>query len=217
MQIKRSLLFWYLRSASWVTVFALLTVVAYVLLRGEAFYASAWKPWLFIYIHSLLLTKALGDFDTSETAYLYTRGFDRNTLWVHRLLAHVIDVLLVWGSATLIIWLGIRSAVQDHVFKNPYYPIFYWEDYFPPLLWLFGYFVLFGICEYAAVRDFYPTVGRTNGFWILAASFYVGVTILFGVFLSSWQNWLCLGVLSIVTISQLWGASRIHQQVEVRL
>lgn len=218
MRLSRSLLRWYFRAAWLVTLPASLLAAGFALFYPELLHTAVLLSGLFIFVHSILVARALGRLDTPATAYLYTRGFSRDRLWAHRLVAHLLCVLAVWGPAALVVWLGVRAALQDHWMRNPYYPLMRSSDYAVPLVWLVGYLLLAGVVEYAMVRRAQPTCDRDAGHAITVGVFFTALML--DAMLGMYTAWYFLGVpaaaILIASAALLLGGWRLHRQVEVR-
>jgi hypothetical protein len=79
------------------------------------------NPWmgLFVLVHSLAIVFCLGRYRSPAFAFLYTRGYSRDELWLHKLLATALTVLAVWLPLALIVWLPIRRV---GMLFRPYFP-----------------------------------------------------------------------------------------------
>ena len=81
--------------------------------------------------------------------------------------------LLFWGIPALVIWLGVRSRVQDHL-QNPWYPSIALPENGVQVGW-----IVIGIGIMALFL--YAHVGRSNGeasgMWLLTTGLLVGVSI----------------------------------------
>jgi hypothetical protein len=216
MQLSRSLLGWYLRAARPATLLAAVLAALFTLLHPSRLIAAVFLPFIFITLHSVVSTRLMCRFDSPAAGFLYTRGFTRNRLWSHRIAAHLLNVLAVWGPASLIIWFGIRSTLQDHVFENPCYPLFKADDFAVPLWWLGGYLLLVGLVEYGPVRRAQPTLDHDAGYVI-----EFGLLLMLLMFLhTSWRNpWYVVPFASaflVASVTLLVGSRRLHRQIEVR-
>ncbi len=166
MQINRALIGWYFRAARPVTLPAAGAAALFVVAYSGRLRDAVFLPFAFVALQSVLSAWLMSRFNSPAAAYLYTRGFTRDRLWTHRVLAHLLSVLAVWGPVSLCVWLGVRSSLQDHILKNPLYPLLKTSDFIVPLWWLGLYGLLVGIVEYGPVRRAQPTLDRDAGYSI---------------------------------------------------
>jgi len=110
MQLSRSLLGWHFHSVRSVTVVAATMAAIFALVNPGQLEGSVFVVLTFIALQCVLTAWLTGRYESPAACFLYTRGFTRDRLWSHRILAHLLCVLAVWGPASLIVWLGIRSA-----------------------------------------------------------------------------------------------------------
>jgi hypothetical protein len=216
MQLSRSLLGWYFRAAGPVTLLAAVLASLFTLAYSSRLAESIFLPLVFIAFQSVLTAWLMCRFDSPAAGFLYTRGFSRDRLWTHRMLTQFLCVLAVWGPASLIVWLGIRSALQDHLFENPYYPLFKTADFSVPLWWLGTYLVLVGIVEYGPVRRAQPTLDRDAGYVIEFGLLLMLLTFANTSWRNPWYVMLFAAAFLIASIALLLGSRRLHRQIEVR-
>jgi len=163
MRIKKALLLWNLRRMRNVTLVAAAAAALYALFAPEYIDITSLWPALFILGHAVAMAVCLGRFRTASFGFLSSRGFGKDTLWAHTMLASAVGALAAWLPATLILRLGIRSAVQD-LLKSPYYPgIMEPRDADATWFWLFLYFLLIPLANYAWIRAAHPAKGETAG------------------------------------------------------
>jgi len=215
MFLNRPLLKWYVRSARFVTwpvaIGATLFALGY---PGQLQIVNFALAWVFIFFHSVFVAQAMSSFDSPATAYLYTRGFSRDQLWAHRLVSHLLCVAAAWLPASLVIWLGLRSAFQDYFIQNANYPIFRTDDYSAPFTWLAGYLLAVGVVHYGSIRHAQPTHDRDAGY-ALAGGYLLAVSIAMSSELPTWQSvTMWIGII-IANVVFLWGSWRLHRSVEV--
>jgi len=217
MFLKRSLLRWYSKRVSSVTTAATALALFVVLFwQQQPFAASQMLPWLFLFIHGLCLNWRLGQFNNPTDAFLYTRGFSRDTLYFHRTLAIVLHVLIPWAAVSLSIWTGLRSWTQRHIAGNPEFPMMDGVDARVPLDWLIGYGVVMCILQYATIRRRQPTRGVSAGRFLIAAQFVAGFTVINMAGPREWLTWVTLLSLIILATASLWGGWQLHRRMEVR-
>ncbi len=216
MRIKMSLLTLMMRQCLPATLIGLPVACFYVLLtRKPLDWANPWMG-LFVLAHSIAIAFCLGRYRSPGFAFLYTRGYSRDQLWVHQVLVTVLAVLTVWLPLALLVWLPIRSSVQDVLFRSPYFPILMIREAVVPWAWLTGYAFLLPLFHYVWIRRAQPLAGG-DGVVLLA----VGTVIVIGIFmlfgrLPHWF-WMLLWVLAaIVTGTNLAASLRLHRRIEVQ-
>ena len=72
---------------------------------------------VFILIHSVAITFILGRVRSRSFAFIYTRGFSRDVLWLHKMLASVVSVFVAWLRRAFD-RAGRPKPLQDW-FRNP--------------------------------------------------------------------------------------------------
>ena len=215
MRIKMSLLKMMRRQCLPATLIGLPIACFYVLLaRKPLDWANPWMG-LFVLAHSVAIVFSLGRYRSPGFAFLYTRGYSRDELWLHQLLVTVLAVLTVWLPLALIVWLPIRSSVQDVLLGSPYFPIMMVQEVSVPWAWLAGYAILLPLFHYVWIRCAQP-LGGGDGAVLLA----VGTVIVIGIFLLSGRLphwfWMLLGVLAaVVTVTNLAAGLLLHRTIEV--
>ena len=215
MFLSRPLLWWYFRSAWFVTLPAAIAGIVFTVFYTNRLTELPALAWAFIFAHSALLAQATSRFDSPAAAFLYTRGFSRDQLWTHRVAAHLLCVAVVWLPASLIVWLGLRSSNQDFVVQNPDYPLFRAEDYFVPVGWLVGYLLAMGFVLYAPIRVAHPTRSRGVGHALAYGGLLAGAVLMNLPMHAVWQSVLAYGSAIAVSIVLLCGSWRLHRQIEV--
>ncbi len=167
MKVKLALILWLLRVTAPVTLIALVAAVTYVLFRRAPFvhqdFVSLIAPWLFVALHSVVLVAFVSRVHTSGFAYLYSRGFSRDTVWLNQMTASALAVLVVWLPSALCVWTGLRSALQEHLMQNSEYPVMAPTDTPFPWFYLMGYAIALPTLQYAWVRRNQPTLGQESG------------------------------------------------------
>ena len=179
MKIKISLLAMLFRHTLPASLIALPVGCLYVLFTRNVLNWQNPLMALFILVHSIAIASSLGQFSSPNFAFLYTQGYSRDELWMHKMLATAFSVLIVWLPITLIIRFGIRSFVQDKIFVSPYFPIMMVRE--APVLWFWlgGYAILLPLFHYVWIRRAQPLRGE-NGVVLLA----VGVVVVIGILMS---------------------------------
>ncbi|MBN2182020.1 MAG: hypothetical protein JW715_08900 [Sedimentisphaerales bacterium] len=216
MKIRISLLKILFRQTLPATLIALPVGCFYVLLTKQVL---SWRnPWmaLFVLVHSIAIAVMSGRYRSKTFAFLYTRGFTRDELWCNKMLNTTFSVLTVWLPVALIIWLPIRSAVQDKLFVSPYFPIMMMREASVPWVWLGGYAILLPLFHYVWIRRAQPLRGG-SGVILLAISvvIVIGILMLFRRH-PLWFRFL-IYVLSTVMIAASLIAGRIlHRNLEVQ-
>lgn len=215
MRIKMSLLKMMLRQCLPATLIGLPIACFYVLLTREPLDWT--NPWmgLFVLAHSIAIAFCLGRHRGPGFAFLYTRGYSRDELWVHKFLVTVLAVLTVWLPLALIVWLPIRGDVQDVLFRSPYYPILMIREASVPWAWLAGYALLLPLFHYVWIRRAQPLAGG-DGVVLLAAgtAIAIGIFMLFG-WLPQWFWILLWALAAVVTMANLVAGFLLHRTIEV--
>ena len=215
MRIRISLLKMMMRQCLPVTLIGLPLAVLYVLLTRQPLdWANPWMG-LFVLGHSIAIAFCLGRYRSPGFAFLYTRGYSRDQLWVHQVLATVLAVLTVWLPLALLVWLPIRSGVQDVLFRSPYFPILMIREAVVPWAWLAGYALLLPLFHYVWIRRAQPLAGG-DGVVLLAAGtvIAIGIFMLFGWF-PRWF-WTLLWILAApITVTNLVAGFLLHRKIEV--
>jgi hypothetical protein len=214
--LSHPLIGWYFQSARPVTIVAAILAALFVLTYPERLATAIFFPLFFIIVHSVLTTRQMSRFDSPAAGFLYTRGFTRDRLWSHRVAAHLACILTVWGPATLIVWLGIRSAFQDRFLENPYYPLFRGADFTIPLWWLATYLMLLGAAQYGPIRRAHPTLDRDAGYVLELGM----ILVLLGFANSAWRGPWYFGAFvaafGVASVALLLGSRWLHRQMEIR-
>lgn len=216
MMPKLSLLRWLLRQMLPATLVALPPACLYVLLRpGILEWRDGWAG-AFVLAHSLWLTRCLGRFASGEFAFLYTRGFSRRALWSHTMLASLLAVLAVWAPAAAIVWTPLRGAVQDVLFRSPFFPIMAPREAPVPWAWLAGYALLLPTFHYEWIRRAQPTRGGAGGPF-LGVGVIVGAAVIYTEgFRQPWFDSLALAAGAAIVGAMLLASARLHRRLEVR-
>jgi len=216
MRIKYALIGLFFRQALPVTLLALPALCLFVLFYREILdWRNTWIS-IFILIHSALLTLCLGQFRSRAFSFIYTRGFSRDVLWIHKMLATGLSVFLVWIPAALIVWLPIRSSVQDKLFISPYFPLMVPREASVPWFWLFGYAILLPLFHYVWIRRAQPTRG-SNGAVLLAIGMVIAAATLMNFrWYPTWFLNLIWIVSAIMTATALIGGFLLHRTLEVQ-
>lgn len=208
---------WMMRQAMPVTIPAAVTAGLYVLLNRDVLEIADPWAWVFIGLHSLALTACWGRPGSRGGAYLYTRGFDRDTLWNHLMLATIANIVTVWGPAAAMIWTGWRCFVQDHTFQSPNFPIMAPLESMTPVAWLAGYVLLLATFHYAWIRHAHPARGWRAGWWMSAGMIAAVLTCVeYGRFRQSVPWWALAGSL-LLAILLLALTRRLHRRIEVHI
>ena len=192
---------------------------------GLAVYSLAWPdvltpreflPGLIVLVQCVLLAVMLGRFDTPSFAYLYSRGYPRDALWGHMMLASALSVLTAWLAAGLVIWTGLRSLLHDRLL-SPYFPIMAPRETWVPLVWLGLYVLLIPACHYAWIRRSQPTRGRQSGNLVLV-SLLAALSLGFDMvhYLDGWFAWLSGALYVAVVACLILGGRVLHRSLEVR-
>jgi hypothetical protein len=174
-------------------------------------------PWLLVLAHCLLLTMLLGRFRSPVFAFLYSRGYSRDVLWGHMMLASAMSILTGWLPAAIILWTGLRSVVHDHLMQSPYFPVMAQCEFAVPLIWIALYLLLTPAFHYAWIRRAQPTrdegAGGVTAFMVVVA---LATAFIMGYHVSGWVAWL-LGISYMAALASLvFGGRALHRGLEVR-
>ena len=216
MRIKMSLLKILFRETLPVTLTALLISCPYILFTREVL---IWQnPWVAIFIltHSIAIAALSGRYRSRSFAFLYTRGYTRDELWFHKMLNTILSVLAVWLPASLIVWLPVRSFVQDKLFISPYFPLMMIREAQVPWAWLGGYAILLPLFHYVWIRRAQPLRGE-NGVVFLA----IGVVVVIGTLMtfrwySDWFRILIYSLSMVMIVTCLFAGRILHRNLEVQ-
>lgn len=174
-------------------------------------------PGVIVLAHCLLLTTLLGSFQTPSFAFVYSRGYSRDGIWAHVMLTSALSVLAALLPACLVVWAGLRSFVQDHVFQSPYFPVMAPRETFAPLMWAGLYVLLVPALDYAWIRRAQPTRGGHGGslvvFGLIAA---LAVAWDLVRYFNTWFAWLSAGLYAVAVVSLVLGGRALHRSLEVR-
>ena len=216
MAIKPALVLYLLRSTVWVTVPAVTISCLYVLLSVHVLGWRSGGPAVFILVHSLALTQLTGRFRTGAFAFLYTRGYSRDQLWAHTMLATLVSVAAAWLPAALIIWTGARSGFQGYVFRNPNFPVMAPLESPLPWAWLLGYAVCIPSLHYDWIRSAQPTRGGVRGPFLAVGALLAGWTLITIGGRNEWFGWVALSAGLVVAAATVIGGRALHRRLEVR-
>lgn len=215
MKIRMSLLTILLKQTMPVTLIVLPITCLYLLFTHDVL---TWQnPWLALLVlgHSIAIAFCLGRCGSPSFVFLYTRGYSRDELWTHKMLGTILAVLMVWLPAALILWLGVRSAVQDKLFVSPYFPIMTIREASVPWFWLGGYAILLPLFHYVWIRRAQPLRGE-NGVVLLA----IGVVVVIGTLMSFrwypvWFRSLIYALSAVMIVTTLVAGRILHRNLEV--
>ena len=215
MKIKTPLLTYFLWSLWSINTAALVVSICFVLLYPRYFrWNNAWAA-IFVLIHSIAITFVLGRVQSPSFAFIYTRGFSRDVLWVHKMLASIISASCVWLPVALLIGLGGRSALQDW-FRNPYFPIMAEQEMSAVWFWLFGYALLLPMFHYAWIRKAQPMKGSGNGMLLAVGAFVVIFTLMTFRHHSNWYVLLCWVIGGVMMVVYTVSGLLLHRTLEVQ-
>lgn len=172
---------------------------------------------VFILVHCIAIVAIQGRTRSSAFAFLYSQGFARRTLWNHMMLASFASALIVWLPVALLIWLGIRSHVQD-AYGNFLFPLMAVTEYAYPLWCLLMYTVLIPVFHYCWIREAQGTRGANNGLILAIGLVFTGFSIWNSVKMERMPSWTVALIVSglLLTAMALLIAGRIlHRRMEV--
>lgn len=172
MRLSVPLLLWLWRKTLPVTIVTAAAAVAMALLvpnRLQVQFLGGWTGLLalLVFSHSVAVASMQGRPFSGASGYLYSRGFTRDRLWVHHILASAASVLVVWLAAGLVVWTPLRGWVQWGL-GNPFYPGAAWLEADFPLRPLPAYGLLLPVLHYSWIRGAQPTRDRWVGPMLVA-------------------------------------------------
>jgi hypothetical protein len=217
MIVRRGLLQFLWRSALPATLIGALGLGAYALLWPNVISIRDIQPAALVYGHCLLLAWLLGRPESPAFAFLYSRGYSRDMLWEGTMLVCALSVLAAWLPAALIVWLGLRSLIQDRLFQRPDFPVMAPCETWMPLIWLGLYLLLAPVFHYAWIRRAQPTRGGRGGLFLS-----LGILLVLLVssgqlsYFTGWFAWLSAVFYIAVVICLVLGGRVLHRSLEVR-
>lgn len=220
MLIKRRLLAWLLgvaRPTLWFLPPAMLWVLGCRTLLFD--YILGILPMIFIFLHSLAIVGRLGRPSSPAGAFLYSRGYRRDALWGHQMLASLLAVLAVWLPVALLIWTPARAAVQDHFFLNPFFPLMSPREAALPWRWLAFYGLLLPALHYDWIRRAQPVRHSDSGSWLALLVVLAYLTLWNGsgqqLRSTPWFVGLLWGAGAALSLTLLLAGRRLHRELEV--
>jgi hypothetical protein len=215
MKIHIGLLRIYWRQVLPATVMGMLGLASYVLFYPGIIGWNDPLPLLPVGLQSLLLAWLPGRFSSPAFAFIYSRGYSRDQLWGHLMLANALSVLAAWLPASLIIWAGLRSDLFDHMLLSPYFPVMAPLETPVPWTWLCFYIVLIPPFLFAWIRKAQPCGGELDGVAIAVAVLVVDITIL-GTFnyFGQWYWLVADFVIAVISVCLLYGGRKLHRSLE---
>ena len=198
------------------TLVGSLGLCVYCLAWPDVMTARDFWPGMIVLLQCLLLAALLGRFETPEFAFLYSRGYTRDALWGHVMLASALSALAALVPAWLIVWTGLRSHLHD-LLESPYFPIMAPREMWVPLIWLGLYVLLVPACHCAWIRRAQPTGGSQGGA-LAVVGILVALLVGFDLVrrLDGWFAWLCGLLYAAVVVCLLLGGRSLHRSLEVR-
>jgi hypothetical protein len=216
MAVKRALLWWWVKpQLPWVVLTAVIAA-AYTLLRSRPLEGlrGSWEV-LFLLFASFFLAIPQTP-SGGKAGFLYTRGYSRDAIWAHSLLATVLTLVMAWAAPAFIVWTGLRSAFQDRVTESAYYPLMRSPDAWVPLWWILALLVLVPVFHYATVRLQQPTRGRFAGGVTAIAAVVAWLALLSARPQGQWF-WAMVALCAVVMAAVMLIASlKLHRRMEVR-
>jgi len=207
MKCHPHLLAYLFRQTQPVTLLGALALALYALLDWRVLDNHHAIPALVLLAQSIALSRRLAWRQKGEAAFLYTSGFSRDTLWLHRILVTLLSGAISVALAGLIVWLGLRSALQSNA-GNHLFPLMSLRENTAPLHWLAIFLLLTPLTHYAWAR--WEAHAAAAGYLLTIA---VALTI-----------WFCSEVLTTCELSALalaiclllaWTGMHLHRNMEV--
>ena len=214
LRIRRGLLKHLLRKTRAVTGVAMGVACLYALFTEDVMRWQDKLPLAFVAVHSWLLILCLSHNIDGSKAFLYTRGYSRNCLWAHTMIAAGLSALVVWAIAAAIVWTPLRSSFQM-LGRNPSFPIMAPLETSVPWVWLRIYAFSLPLFCYVRVRRAHPTRGG-NGAGILIIVLVAEMIPTLGTGRLGYGHWRILaGVLLVAAAVTLAASRRLHRKVQV--
>jgi hypothetical protein len=98
--------------------------------------------------------------------FLYSRGYSRNAIWFHHVLAAITSACFVLIPAATAVIGPMRSKIQE-LKGNPAYPFVAERDIAVLPAWIIAYAIAFAALHYAWIRLKQPTSGGWAGVWLI--------------------------------------------------
>ena len=217
MIVRRGLLRILWREALPPTLLGALGLSAYALLWPDVMVMADVWPALLILVQCRLLASLLGRYNSPAFAFLYSRGYSRDALWSHIMLASALSILVGCLPAALIVWTGLRSIVHVRLFHSPYFPIMAPIENWVPLAWLGLCMLLASAFHYAWIRRAQPTTGEFSGRFLSVAILVALVTVFNMIpYFHGWFAWLSGVSYVVVLVCLVFGGRALHRSLEVR-
>jgi hypothetical protein len=217
MAVQRGLLRIFWHQALPATLFGMAGLSLYAIFWPDLMTWNDGWPTVLVFVQCLLLAELLGRFGSPAFAFLYSRGHSRDALWFHMMLASVLSVTVAWLPAALIVWTGLRSAIHDHVFQSPCFPILASTEYGAPLVWLAFSPLFIPPFHYTWIRLAQPTKGGRGGFYATLILLLAASVVSHSIY--RWSNcvtWLVGGLFVVALLVLVVGGWALHRSLEVR-
>ena len=216
--IRWGLLKFFWRQALPATIVCTLALALLALAWPDVLTARDLGPAVIVLVHCYFLSFLFGRFNSPTFAFAYSRGYSRDVLWSHMMLASGLSVLTAWLAASLVLWTGLRSAAHDAL-GSPYFPIMAPHEAWLPLIWLALYVLLVPAFHYLWIRRSQPTRGRHGGSLLvggIVVAVLVGMERMYFIRDDGWLAWLIGALYIIVVACQVLGGRTLHRSLEVR-
>jgi hypothetical protein len=207
MKLRLSLSLYLFRDGLGATALCTAALAAYVLLHRSPLEWTDPIALLILAAQSVILSRRLAWSRKGEAAFLYTRGFSRDSIWCHRILVCLLSGVVSTGVAALIVWIGIREEAQLSM-GNSIFPIVSIRETWVAMQWFGVYALLVPFLQYAWARG--AIDGMPNGY-IMAVLALVMLVILY--FAAGGFGVVSLAVAS---ASLTWLGGVLHRYVEVQ-
>jgi len=216
MPVRWGLLKFLWRRAVPVTVLSTLALALLALCWPDVLTPRDFWPGVIVLVQCMLLAKTFGRFASPTFAFTVSRGYSRDALWGHMMLASGLSAITAWLVAGLVLWTGLRGGLHD-LWQSPYFPVMAPREATVPLTWLALYGLLLPACHYGWIRAAQPTRDGHGGTFVilgLLVALLVGFRLV--RHLDGWLEWL-VGVLYVIAVVCLVAGGRIlHRSLEVR-
>jgi hypothetical protein len=214
--VQRGLFQYLWRKALPATLLGGLGLAVYALASTEVLTRLDSLSTVIVAVQCLGVAYLLGNYRSPAFAYLYSRGYSRDVIWNHLMLASLALLLAAWLPAALIVWTGLRSMVHDRLFQSPNFPVMAPLETSMPFWWLGFALLTMPLLHYVWIRQAQPTRGGQGGK-------YAGALFLFAVLASFPQGptisgyaWFFVVADGVVVVGLVIGGRILHRSMEVR-
>jgi len=209
MRVRIALLRFLLQRSTASTVAFFCLMVLYMLFKPDPLDSAEAFPAIIVFFHCYSLASSLGRPADKHFAFLFSRGYSRDTLWLNTMIATAISVLAVWLPAAIVVWTPLRA----NFLPDPEYPIVAAAERTVPLAWLAWYALLMPFLHYEWIRWAQPTRGAFGATLVQAGMIVVAYPI---VVVAPWPRWPILWAPgALVALGAFTATRRLYARIEV--